>query len=119
MAQQIQETATGAGEQIRLTRIQKLTDLADKGVNPYPYSFEKNANALDLQEKYKDLPAGEETEDFSLRPTTFLTTYATEVSGQATRYEHTLLFDLRYQGTSISDSSTLVGDHITMVAKKN
>ncbi|MBO7160738.1 MAG: hypothetical protein J6V62_04805 [Paludibacteraceae bacterium] len=61
----------------------------------------------------------EEIEDFSLRPTTILTTYATEVSGQATRYEHTLLFDLRYQGTSISDSSTLVGDHITMVAKKN
>ena len=61
----------------------------------------------------------EETEDFPQRPTTILTTYATEVSGQATRYDHTLLFDLRYQGTSISDSSTLVGDHITMVAKKN
>lgn len=61
----------------------------------------------------------EETEDFAQRPTTILTTYATEVSGQATRYDHTLLFDLRYQGTSISDSSTLVGDHITMVAKKN
>ena len=61
----------------------------------------------------------EETEDFVQRPTTILTTYATEVSGQATRYDHTLLFDLRYQGTSISDSSTLVGDHITMVAKKN
>ena len=56
---------------------------------------------------------------FKCNITTILTTYATEVSGQATRYEHTLLFDLRYQGTSISDSSTLVGDHITMVAKKN
>ena len=64
MAQQTQEPVIGAGEQIRQTRIQKLTDLADKGVNPYPYSFEKNANAADLQEKYKDLPAGEETEDF-------------------------------------------------------
>ena len=64
MAQQTQEPVIGAGEQIRQTRIQKLTDLADKGVNSYPYSFEKNANAADLQEKYKDLPAGEETEDF-------------------------------------------------------
>ena len=65
MTQQTQEPlAGGAGEQIRQTRIQKLADLADKGVNPYPYSFDKNANAADLQEKYKDLPAGEETEDF-------------------------------------------------------
>lgn len=50
-------------ENIRQGRIQKLTDLADKGVNAYPYSFNKNANAADLQEKYKDLPTGEETED--------------------------------------------------------
>ena len=65
MTQQTQEPLTGgAGEQIRQTRIQKLADLADKGINPYPYAFDKNANAADLQEKYKDLPAGEETEDF-------------------------------------------------------
>ena len=63
MTQQIQET-TSPGAQIRLTRIQKLADLADKGVNPYPYVFDKDANAADLQEKYKDLPAGEETQDF-------------------------------------------------------
>jgi len=50
-------------DQIRQTRIQKLADLADKGVNPYPYSFEKNADAADLQEKYKDLESGVETED--------------------------------------------------------
>lgn len=62
MTQQTQEPVT-AGGQIRQTRIQKLTDLADRGVNPYPYVFNKNANAADLQEKYKDLPAGEETED--------------------------------------------------------
>ena len=66
MTELTQETLTagGPGEQIRQTRIQKLADLADKGVNPYPYVFDKNANAADLQEKYKDLPAGEETEDF-------------------------------------------------------
>lgn len=51
-------------ENIRQGRIQKLTDLADKGINPYPYSYNKNANAQDLQEKYKDLAVGEETEDY-------------------------------------------------------
>lgn len=51
-------------ENIRQGRIQKLTDLADKGINAYPYSFNKDANAQDLQDKYKDLPVGEETEDF-------------------------------------------------------
>lgn len=51
-------------EAIRQTRVQKLADLADKGINPYPYSFDKNANAKDLQDKYKDLPLGEETEDY-------------------------------------------------------
>lgn len=50
-------------ETIRQTRIQKLAELADKGINPYPYSFNKNANAADLQEKYKDLESGTETED--------------------------------------------------------
>ena len=63
MTQQIQEPVT-AGGQIRQTRIQKLADLADKGVNPYPYVFDKNIDAQDLQLKYADLPAGEETEDF-------------------------------------------------------
>lgn len=51
-------------ENIRQGRIQKLTDLADKGINAYPYSYNKDANAKDLQDKYKDLPVGEETEDF-------------------------------------------------------
>ena len=57
------KTQNSAKEQIRQTRIQKLAELADRGINPYPYVFEKDANAADLQEKYKDLPAGEETED--------------------------------------------------------
>lgn len=48
---------------IRNIRIQKLAELADKGINPYPYSYDKNASAKMLQEKYKDLPAGEETDD--------------------------------------------------------
>ncbi len=48
---------------IRETRIQKLTDLIDKGINPYAYSYDKNASASMLQEKYKDLEAGIETDD--------------------------------------------------------
>ncbi len=48
---------------IRNTRIQKLTELADKGINPYPYSFDKNASAEALQKKYENLTAGEETQD--------------------------------------------------------
>ena len=57
MTQQVATEPNSAKEQIRQTRIQKLTDLADKGVNPYPYTFAKDINASDLQEKYKDLEA--------------------------------------------------------------
>ena len=63
MTQQVANEPNSAIDQIRQTRIQKLADLADKGVNPYPYSFDKDINASDLQEKYKDLEAGVETED--------------------------------------------------------
>ena len=63
MTQQVTTEPNSAKEQIRQTRIQKLTDLADKGVNPYPYTFAKDINASELQEKYKDLEAGVETED--------------------------------------------------------
>ncbi len=62
MAQQVQEPSSSK-EQIRQTRIQKLADLADKGINPYPYKFDKDAKAIELQEKYKDLEAGVETQD--------------------------------------------------------
>lgn len=61
------ETAThdtnSAKEAIRNRRLEKLAELVDKGINPYPYSFDKNADAKDLQEKYEGLAAGEETED--------------------------------------------------------
>lgn len=62
MAVQTQESNSSIN-QIRQTRIQKLADLADKGVNPYPYKFKKTASAQELQEKYKELEAGVETED--------------------------------------------------------
>ena len=50
-------------ENIRQARVQKLADFADLGINPYPYKYEKSATAQELQDKYKDLPAGEETDD--------------------------------------------------------
>lgn len=58
----MQETNAPA-DRIRSIRIQKLTELADKGINPYPYSYNKDISAKALQEKYKDLQNGEETGD--------------------------------------------------------
>ena len=63
MTEQQTKEPISARDTIRQTRIQKLAELADKGINPYPYVFDKNANAADLQEKYKDLEAGIETDD--------------------------------------------------------
>ena len=50
-------------ENIRQVRVNKLADFAEKNVNPYPYKYEKTATAVQLQEKYSELQAGEETED--------------------------------------------------------
>lgn len=61
--QETQQHHSTQEDNIRANRIQKLAELADREVNPYPYSFDKNASAAELQEKYKDIAAGEETED--------------------------------------------------------
>ena len=63
MSENTTKEPISAKETMRQGRLQKLAELVDKGINPYPYTFDKNANASDLQEKYKDLQAGEETED--------------------------------------------------------
>jgi len=47
----------------RESRIAKLNTLKEKGYNPYPYKFEPTAYAGQLQEKYKDLEVGADTED--------------------------------------------------------
>ncbi len=47
----------------RESRLAKLRTLNEQGYNPYPYRFQPNALAADLQEKYKDLEAGVDTED--------------------------------------------------------
>ena len=57
------ETNNSSIQSVREGRIQKLTDLIDMGVNPYPYTFDKTANAQTLQKKYENLEAGVETQD--------------------------------------------------------
>ena len=47
----------------RDSRLAKLKALQDRGYNPYPYRFQPDAFAADLQEKYKNLEAGTDTED--------------------------------------------------------
>ena len=47
----------------RDSRLAKLHTLEEKGYNPYPYRFKPDSFAADLQEKYKDLEAGTDTED--------------------------------------------------------
>lgn len=42
--------------QIRKVRIQKMENLRERGLNPYPYGYDKDIMAQDLQEKYKELP---------------------------------------------------------------
>ncbi len=52
-----------SASRIRETRIEKLSALREQGINPYPYKFEKTHNNEGIQQKYQDLPAGEETQD--------------------------------------------------------
>ena len=47
----------------RESRLVKLRALQEKGYNPYPYIFKPTIFAAELQEKYKDLEAGIDTED--------------------------------------------------------
>ena len=47
----------------RESRLVKLSALQEKDYNPYPYCFKPNAFAEELQAKYAELPAGENTED--------------------------------------------------------
>ena len=37
-----------AKETMRQRRLQKLTELMDKGINPYPYSYKKDISAAEL-----------------------------------------------------------------------
>ena len=50
-------------EEIRATRIEKVSQIKELGLNPYSYKWESSHHAIELQEKYVDLTAGEEVED--------------------------------------------------------
>ncbi len=54
---------TSSIDTIRQGRIQKAQELREQGINPYPYKYEKTASAQELQKKYENLAAGEETTD--------------------------------------------------------
>ena len=44
-------------------RLEKLAALRTGGIDPYPYRFDKNADAAALQARYADLPDDTETDD--------------------------------------------------------
>ncbi len=63
MQDNITKESTSSIDVIRQGRIDKANTLREQGFNPYPYKFNKTASAKELQEKYKNLADGEETED--------------------------------------------------------
>ena len=57
------DQSTSTLEEIRATRLQKVEQLTQAGLNPFAYRWEKTHQAGELQANYKDLAAGEEVED--------------------------------------------------------
>jgi lysyl-tRNA synthetase, class II len=51
-----------ASDDLRATRLEKVAQLKELGMTPYAYRWELTHRAADLQEKYADLPNGEEVE---------------------------------------------------------
>ncbi len=47
---------------IRAARLEKVEQLKALGMNPYAYNWESTHHAAELQEKFADLPAGEEVD---------------------------------------------------------
>ncbi|CAA0829024.1 Lysyl-tRNA synthetase- class II [Striga hermonthica] len=54
-------TSTSDREAIRAIRIKKVEDLRSKGLDPYAYKWERTHTANQLQEIYRDLENGEES----------------------------------------------------------
>jgi lysyl-tRNA synthetase class 2 len=50
-------------EQLIAERLRKRDELLKLGINPYPYRYEPGHRAAELQERYKPLKPGEETQD--------------------------------------------------------
>jgi lysyl-tRNA synthetase class 2 len=58
------DTVSGENaSRLRQTRIDKLEAWRERGINPYPYRFEKSHANADLQSRYEALENGVETED--------------------------------------------------------
>jgi lysyl-tRNA synthetase, class II len=51
-----------ASEDLRATRVEKLDQLKALGMNPFAYRWESSHSMAALQDKYKDLPKGQEEE---------------------------------------------------------
>ncbi len=49
-------------DEIRATRLEKVEQLKQLGMNPYAYRWESTHHTAELQEKFADLPAGEEVD---------------------------------------------------------
>lgn len=62
MTVQPKESQTGLTDP-RQAKEHKLNELIAKGVNPYPANFDRTHEALEIQDKYKDLENGSETQD--------------------------------------------------------
>ncbi|CAL5195296.1 unnamed protein product [Lathyrus oleraceus] len=54
-------TSTSDREAIRAIRLKKVEEIKSKGLNPYAYEWNKTHSAKQLQDIYKDLANGEET----------------------------------------------------------
>jgi lysyl-tRNA synthetase class 2 len=60
---QNKQQPTSTLEEIRATRIEKVEEIKQLGLNPYAYKWEVTHHAAELQEKYRDLADGEEVEE--------------------------------------------------------
>jgi lysyl-tRNA synthetase, class II len=56
-------TAMSEENQFRAARLDKLAQLKALGIDPYPYAFQRTAEAAELQRRYEGLAAGAATED--------------------------------------------------------
>jgi lysyl-tRNA synthetase class 2 len=54
---------TSTLEEIRATRIEKIQQIKDLGLNPFAYKWEVTHHAAELQEKYVNLSNGEEADE--------------------------------------------------------
>ncbi|NQY79488.1 MAG: lysine--tRNA ligase [Candidatus Caenarcaniphilales bacterium] len=57
-----QDSTVESSSNLRDQRLEKLDKLKEKGIDPYPYGFERTHKTGEIQGKFKDLEDGERTE---------------------------------------------------------